>query len=119
RRIVRRRDTRDPRERPQTLFHPQDFGATAAGGRTGTARTVLQGRLDLTPQPDHRGAETPAVHLLGLQAVPPPEQPVRQPQQLPADRFGRATTVNHRLKIAAEMTPADLAAGPRDPIVDA
>jgi hypothetical protein len=48
--------------------------------------------------------------------MPPPEQPVRQTQQLLADLFGGAAPIDRRLEIAAEMTPADLPAGAGDPV---
>ena len=51
--------------------------------------------------------------------MPPAEQPVRQSQQLRPDRLGRATAIDHRLEIATEVVPADLAIGPGDPIIGA
>ena len=49
--------------------------------------------------------------------MPGREQPVRQPEQLSAGRLPGAPPVDHRLKIAAKMAPADLSPVRPQPVV--
>jgi hypothetical protein len=47
------------------------------------------------------------------------EQPARQRKQLPSDSLTVATSVDHRLKVSAQMRPADLSPERLDPLIRA
>ena len=119
RRIVGRWHSHNSCEGPQTLLDAQDLSAGPPRPWALAVRSVVQGGFDFAPQPDHRTVEAPPIYSFRLEVMPPSEQPVRQSQQFLPDRFGGAAPIDHRLEIPAEMAPADLPAGPDDPVIGA
>ena len=110
RRVVRRLDSLDPRERPQSLFHLENLNLKARRRRLGATapRTLLQGLADLATQSNHPTLEPHPVQSSVSDPVPVVEQPMGQFQQPLADRLAVTAPIDHRLKIAAKMSPTYL-----------
>ena len=117
RRVVRRFDPFDPRQRPQSLFDLEDLEARRRRLRATAPRPLQESLATLASQSNHPILEPLPVQSPVPHSVPIVEQPMRQFQQSLADRLPATTAIDHRLKIAAKMGPTNLSPPGRDPLV--
>jgi hypothetical protein len=117
--VVRRRNSLDACEAPQTFLHFEKLEARRRCLRARAPRPFQKGPLDLALQAAHPllkriPRQGPVTHL-----VPVAEQSVRQRKQSSSDSLTVAGSVNHRLKVSTQMRPADLSTGRLDPLIRA
>src|SRR4051794_16343565 len=119
RRVVRRLDPFDLRERPQSLFYLEDLEASRRRLRAPALRSFQEGLANLAAQTCHPFAERLPVQRPVSHPVPVVEQAMGQLQQLLADRFPLTPAIDHRLEIAAKVSPTNLSPPRRDPLISA
>src|SRR5262245_62876527 len=100
--VIRRRDSLDAREAPQTFFRLEKLKARRRCLRARALRPFQKGLLDLALQAAHPflkriPRQSPVTHL-----VPVPEQSVRQQKQSSSDPLSVAASVDHRLKVSTQ-----------------
>ena len=118
-RVVRRRDSLDACEAPETFLDLEKLESCRRRLHARAHRPFLKGLLHLAPQAAHPPLKgTPRQGSVAY-SVPVAEQPVRQRKQPLPNCLTVATSVDHCLKVSAEMSPADLSAGCLDPLIRA
>ena len=102
-RVVRRRNSLDVRETPQTFLRFEQLEACRGRLRARALRPILKGLLDLAPQAAHPLLKPTPGQSAVTHLVPVAEQSVRQGKQPSADFLTVAASVDHRLKVSTQM----------------
>lgn len=109
-RIVGRFETRFTHERPQRVFVGEQLRTQSLRG-IGPARPGHQQRMHARLDRRHGRLERRAVDLAVAIAMPERKHHLAQRQEVRAPDCRAAAAVDQRLKVAQEMTPAQLMAG--------
>src|SRR5271166_5648064 len=117
--VVRRRNSLDACESPQTVFYLEELVACGRRFRALAPRPFQKGLLDFPTQAvhpllKHIPRQSPVAH-----PVPVTEQSVRQRKQPRSRSLAATTSVDHRLEVSAQMRPASLTPECLDPLIRA